>query len=277
PRVSLAATVPATGAAETEVGDVRRELAALKERLAANAELLDDAKLAGELEYLEGVSGEDGFWDDPAAARAALARLAAVRAQAERSRTWRSWVEDAQTAVELICDAGGGDGTGGGGGLGTGGGGGLGASEAAALAKEGMAALCRLRRDLDAWELEKLLSGPHDAAGCRLSIQAGAGGTEAQDWAEMLCRMYQRFCQRRGLRLRVVDKEDGEVAGIKSCTMEVEGRLAYGLLAGEKGTHRLVRLSPFNAQAKRQTSFAGVETFPILEEDDLRSVKTGEG
>ncbi|CAN0340770.1 unnamed protein product, partial [Scytosiphon promiscuus] len=137
------------------------------------------------------------------------------------------------------------------------------------LLKTARQALNLLQGDLDSWELEQLLSGKYDNCGCRLTIMAGAGGTEAQDWAQMLQRMYLRFFQRRGFKYKMVEEEAGEVAGIKSCEMQVEGDYAYGYLAGEKGTHRLVRQSPFNAQAKRQTSFAGVESFPIIEQEDL--------
>ena len=123
-----------------------------------------------------------------------------------------------------------------------------------------------LRADLEAWKLEALLSGPFDGADCRVLISAGAGGTDAQDWADMLLRMYQRWAERRpGLTVALVDRSDGDECGIRSAELEVRGDRAYGWLAGEKGTHRLVRISPFNAQGKRQTSFAAVETLPILE------------
>jgi peptide chain release factor 2 len=128
-------------------------------------------------------------------------------------------------------------------------------------------ALQKLRADLDRWELERLLSGPYDKEGAVISINAGAGGTDAQDWALMLMRMYTRWAEDHGMKVTVDELSEGEEAGIKSCTIEIEGRYAYGYLRNEKGTHRLVRISPFNANDKRQTSFAGVEVMPKIEEE----------
>ena len=136
-----------------------------------------------------------------------------------------------------------------------------------ALLNEAEATVNRLNREFDQWELQQLLSGPYDKEGAVLAINAGAGGTDAQDWAEMLLRMYSRWSEQNGYRFTLVEKSEGDEAGLKSATLEVEGRYAYGYLKAEKGTHRLVRISPFNANGKRQTSFAGVEVMPILNED----------
>ena len=119
--------------------------------------------------------------------------------------------------------------------------------------------------------MERLLSGKFDKYGCTLCIQSGAGGTEAMDWAGMLYRMYKRFAERRGFKVTIMEEIPADF-GIKSVEMRIEGPFAYGYLSGEKGTHRLVRISPFNAQGKRQTSFAGIETWPILEERETENI-----
>jgi peptide chain release factor 2 len=137
------------------------------------------------------------------------------------------------------------------------------------LFQEATSSLSQLTRDLDSWELQQLLSAPYDQSGAVLTINAGAGGTDAQDWTEMLMRMYTRWGESQGYKVHLNEISEGEEAGVKSVTLEIVGRYAYGYLRSEKGTHRLVRISPFNANDKRQTSFAGVEVMPILD----RSVK----
>lgn len=129
--------------------------------------------------------------------------------------------------------------------------------------------LTRLAQELDRWELRKLLSGPYDQRGAVLTINAGAGGTDAQDWAQMLLRMYTRWAEKQDYKVTLTDMSEGDEAGIKSVSLEIEGRYAFGYLRGEKGTHRLVRISPFNANGKRQTSFAGVDVMPLLENEAL--------
>ncbi len=132
------------------------------------------------------------------------------------------------------------------------------------LIKESEAALINLEKQLDSFDIQKMLSGEYDEADAFLSINAGAGGTDAQDWASMLLRMYIRWAESRGWKTELVDKSDGEEAGIKSATIKITGKYAYGYAKAEKGVHRLVRISPFNANGKRQTSFASVEVSPII-------------
>jgi len=120
---------------------------------------------------------------------------------------------------------------------------------------------------LDQMEFERMLSGERDNAPAILTINAGAGGTESQDWAQMLLRMYLRYAERKGFRVEELDRQDADDAGIKSVTLEISGDYAYGLLKSESGVHRLVRISPFDSNARRQTSFAAVFVYPDIEED----------
>jgi peptide chain release factor 2 len=193
---------------------------------------------------LEQLASQPDFWDDQATAQKKMRQLDDVKAQLEQLSAWRTTVNDGQATLELYD---------------------LEPDEE--LLAESNTSLQSLRADLDRWELERLLNGPYDKEGAVISINAGAGGTDAQDWALMLMRMYTRWAEDHGMKVTVDELSEGEEAGIKSCTIEIDGRYAYGYLRNEKGTHRLVRISPFNANDKRQTSFAGVEVMPKLDED----------
>ena len=134
------------------------------------------------------------------------------------------------------------------------------------LIKEAESELVNLEASLDKFDFQKMLSGEYDSADAILSINAGAGGTDAQDWANMLLRMYLRWAEQRGWHVALLEKSDGEEAGIKSATIKISGKYAYGYAKAEKGVHRLVRISPFNANGKRQTSFASCEVSPIIKD-----------
>ena len=193
---------------------------------------------------LEQLAAQPDFWDDQQTAQKQMRRLDEVKAQLQQLSSWQGAVGDAQATLELYDLEPDDD-----------------------MLAEAQGGLDQLRKELDRWELERLLSGEYDKEGAVLSINAGAGGTDAQDWAQMLLRMYTRWAEDQGMKVSVDELSEGEEAGIKSATIEIEGRYAYGYLRNEKGTHRLVRISPFNANDKRQTSFAGVEVMPKLEED----------
>jgi peptide chain release factor 2 len=184
-----------------------------------------------------------GFWDDPERAQAVGRETAAVRATIERWRKQREGVDEAQVFLELAEEG-----------------------DPDAL-RELTAKVEQVERELGSLELARLLGGEHDAGNAIVEIHPGAGGLEAQDWAEMLLRMYLRWCERRGLRSELLEHQPGEGAGLKSATFTVEGPYAYGYLKAEAGVHRLVRISPFDANARRHTSFASVFVFPDVEED----------
>jgi len=132
---------------------------------------------------------------------------------------------------------------------------------------DAQAALETLRQDVQKQEVEALLSGEADANDCYLEIHSGAGGTESQDWAQMLMRMYVRWAEARGYKVEVIELQEGEEAGIKSATLQVHGHNAYGWLKTESGVHRLVRISPFDSNARRHTSFASVWTYPVIDDN----------
>lgn len=132
--------------------------------------------------------------------------------------------------------------------------------------------LAKLESALDKFDIQKMLSGEYDDANAILTVNAGAGGTDAQDWASMLLRMYIRWAERKNWKVDLLDKSDGEEAGIKSATIKITGKFAYGYAKAEKGVHRLVRISPFNANGKRQTSFASCEVSPIIEDFEKKII-----
>jgi peptide chain release factor 2 len=136
----------------------------------------------------------------------------------------------------------------------------------AAMVADGIANLKSLATEAKRREIESLLSGEADGFDCYLEVNAGAGGTEAQDWAEMLKRMYTRWAEKHGCKIQLIEESEGEQAGIKSCTLQISGPDAYGWLKTESGVHRLVRISPFDAAARRQTSFASVWVYPVVDD-----------
>ena len=206
--------------------------------------VFDVPALRARQQDLEQLAAQADFWTNQEYAQKQMQMLDEIKAQLGDLLKWNKIIKDVNASIEL-CE--------------------IELDEEMLIeAKEG---LDQLLIELDRWELERLLSGPYDKEGAILSINAGAGGTDAQDWAQMLLRMYTRWADDHGMEVSVNEISEGEEAGLKSATIEIEGKYAYGYLRNEKGTHRLVRISPFNANGKRQTSFAGVEVMPKLEED----------
>jgi peptide chain release factor 2 len=217
--------------------------------------VFDIPRLETETQSIEAETQKPDFWSDNVAAQNTMRRLAQIN---DSISTWRGFEKRAQDAIEMaeLAEA-------------------EPDEEISVHVEEEAAAL---ERDLDAMEFQLAFSGPYDARNAILAIHAGAGGTESQDWAEMLLRMYLRWCEARGFETEVLDSTLGEEAGVKSVTLEIRGANAYGYLKSERGVHRLVRISPFDAAHARHTSFALVEVLPEVEgaaevdikEEDLR-------
>ncbi len=183
------------------------------------------------------------FWDHPDRAAKVSQERERLRAEIDAWRRLRDELDECQVAWELMEE-----------------------EEDPDLQRETEDRLERVERGVREIEFRKMLSGPHDRSNAIVAINAGAGGTEAQDWVQMLLRMYLRWAERRGYRVEVVDELPGDEAGIKNVTFTVSGPYAYGYLKAEEGVHRLVRISPFDAQARRHTSFASVAVYPEVEE-----------
>jgi peptide chain release factor 2 len=204
--------------------------------------IFDIPALNAKIQDLEQVASQPEFWEDQTAAQKTLQELNNLKDHLQQYRQWQASLEDAKAVIELLE---------------------LETDES--LLQEAQTNVHKLSRELDQWELQQLLSGTYDEQGAVLTLNAGAGGTDAQDWAEMLLRMYTRWAEDRGYKVNLAEISEGDEAGVKSATLEIAGRYAYGYLRSEKGTHRLVRISPFNANDKRQTSFAGVEVMPLID------------
>jgi len=191
---------------------------------------------------LERIAAQPEFWDDQTSAQKTLQELNDLKAHLQQYGEWQASLEDTKAVLELLE-----------------------LETDTALLQEAESNITQLIGELDRWELQQMLSGLYDEKGAVLTINAGAGGTDAQDWVEMLMRMYTRWAEDHRYKVNIAEISPGDEAGIKSVTLEITGRYAYGYLKSEKGTHRLVRISPFNANDKRQTSFAGVEIMPQID------------
>lgn len=194
--------------------------------------------------------GKDTFWDDQAAAQKAIAESNEIKSWIEPYKTLKGRLDD---VASLLPEAE--------------------SSHDSAFLEELTSELQSIEKGVEELELRKMLSGEHDKDGCFLSVNAGAGGTEACDWAQMLLRMYERWASRRGWKTEVVDYVDGDVAGARSATLRIIGPFAYGYAKAEKGVHRLVRISPFDSNAKRHTSFAAVDVTPEISDDVAVEIK----
>jgi peptide chain release factor 2 len=235
------------------LAELREKTTELEGRLAELEAFFDVEGLRAEVDDLGEEMSRPGFWDDPEKAREISGRFSRLQDRMELLQDLRQRLEDSGELLEL-------------------------SEEDAGLLAEVEEELGRVESSLEEQEVARLFSGDYDEGDAILTINPGAGGVDSQDWAEMLARMYRRWAERKNLGLEVIEYTEGEEAGIKSATFTVKGEYAFGLLSAERGVHRLVRISPFDAGGRRHTSFASVAVAPVvgeaveveIEEKDLK-------
>ena len=224
--------------------DIKPRLGELKEKLDQMEVSLEVPAKEEKIAELEYKMGEPTFWDDAEEAQKINQELNDVKISVDKFKSLKAKFEDAQTLWEMAMEDG-----------------------DESLEEEIKDALDKVADGLENLQLEVLLSGPYDANNAILTLHAGAGGTEAQDWTQMLLRMYGRWAERHGFTVETADLLPGDEAGVKSATLFIKGHNAYGFLKSEKGIHRLVRISPFDANARRHTSFAACDIMPEIDDN----------
>lgn len=227
-----------------EFKDIENTLSALAERIAKIGRMENIPAKEADLAQQQALTADPAFWNDNQKAKAVTQKIDSLKSALETFVSLQKQLEDAQTLYELAREM-------------------QDETELPALA----AAVAELEKQTEKREFEITLSHPHDKLRAMLTIHAGAGGTESCDWAQMLLRMYMRWAEQHNMKVSIVDSLPGEEAGIKNASLIIEGPYAYGYLKGENGVHRLVRVSPFDANARRHTSFASVDVLPDIEEE----------
>jgi peptide chain release factor 2 len=220
---------------------VPARIAAIESNLALLGEYLDLDELEAEVGRLESEMQQPGFWDDQENAASTSASHSRAQAKLDGFRALRSEADDLSEMAEM-------------------------AESDDEMATELTSQLESIESRLEALEEARLFSGPYDSGDAIVTVHAGAGGTDSQDWAEILLRMYLRWAERRGFKVEMKEASEGEEAGLKSATFVLRGENSYGLIAAERGVHRLVRISPFDSSARRHTSFAQVDVAPVVDE-----------
>ena len=224
--------------------ELRLSLEAMKPEIDDLASALGLSQMRSEIQQLENRAAEPGFWDDMDNSQKILQRTANLKAKVEKYEKLDARYEDALALIELGDEA-----------------------EDESLIDEAKEEITGIRADIDRQRLETLLTGEYDKNNAILTFHAGSGGTEAQDWAQMLYRMYTRWAAAHGFNVKEIDYLDGDEAGLKSAVLLIEGENAYGYLKSEAGVHRLVRVSPFDSAGRRHTSFSSLEVMPEINDD----------
>ena len=208
------------------------------------AQSLNLEGLKNELERLHAMQEAPGFWDDPEKSQKIVVKTKQAENKIERYENMVTAWDDLMTICEMAAE-----------------------EDDDSMLDELKEGFANLASEMESCRLETLLTGKYDKNNAIMGFQAGAGGTEAQDWCQMLYRMYTRWAERHGFTYKIMDYQEGDEAGLKSASIMIEGENAYGFLKGENGVHRLVRVSPFDANARRQTSFSAIEVIPEIEDD----------
>ena len=227
------------------LNDWKSPIEKAKEKLNELGEALDIKGKTAEIEKLEAVTAETGFWDDQEKAQQTLQKMTGLKNSVDGYKKLSADSEDLEALLEMALE-----------------------EDDESMEGEVSSMYKDLEKALEKLEIAVLFSGKYDDHNCIISLHAGAGGTEAQDWVEMLYRMYSRFCEQNGFKTEVLDYLEGDEAGIKSITVAINGPNAYGHFRSEKGVHRLVRISPFDAGGRRHTSFASLDLLPQVETDN---------
>ncbi|MGB1052146.1 MAG: peptide chain release factor 2 [Limisphaerales bacterium] len=232
--------------------EIKEDLVALREKMSHLRRFLDEDRLKKRLVELEAQMSREDFWNDREAAQKLMDEGSGIRRKLDPIQSGDRKIDDMEVMIELGAEE---------------------PEEAQASIQADLLQDVRsLRVELEQLELSSFLTGPHDANNCILSINAGAGGTESCDWADMLMRMYQRWAESRGWKAEVTDLLEGDAAGIKSVVMMISGQNAYGFCKAERGVHRLVRISPFDSNKRRHTSFASVDVIAEIAEAEQESL-----
>ncbi len=226
--------------------DLSQEIAALRETFASVRQVVDIERLTAEIEELKVLASDQNLWDDPANAQIVTSKLSRAQSQITKLGEVQAGLDDLEVLIEMANT-----------------------EDDSATQTEAKHELVALAKSIGELEVQTLLNGEYDSRAAVITIRAGAGGDDATDFAEMLMRMYLRYAEQHKLAAQVLDISYSEGAGIKSATFEIDSPYAFGTLSVEAGTHRLVRMSPFNSAGKRQTSFAAVEVVPLIEQTDV--------